>query len=88
MEEYEKCKLCGGAMDPNHVQQGNMHFSCFNKEIDVWFISLPHDPINGFYEKGLKQVSAFLEDIEDPYLISKTKMAAGSFYYLPEFIGF
>ena len=82
------CKLCGKVIPWDHVQQGNMHMNCFAEEIDVWFMALQDDPKNGFYEKDLKNIMAALEDIEEPYLITKEKMAAGCFYYLPEFIGF
>lgn len=82
------CKLCGKEIPLNHVQQGNCHFNCYNEGIDVWFISLLYDPKNGFYEKDIKSVMAFLEDIEDEYLIKKETMSAGQFYYLPEFQGF
>lgn len=82
------CPHCGEEIPPEWVQQGGLHMECYGEEIDVWFISLPHDLENGFYEKDINQVAEALSNIEEPHVVDKQKMMAGRFYNLPEFTGF
>ena len=82
------CPHCKEEIPMHFVQQGGLHMYCFGVEIDVWFVSLPHDPKSGYYENDLHQIVNMLEDAEDAYLIERKKMLAGQYYNLPEFSGF
>ena len=82
------CPHCKNEIPAGFVQQGGLHMWCYDDEIDVWFISLPGDPKNGFYENDMCQIAQILCHMEDQYQIEKRKMKAGRFYNLPEFAGF
>lgn len=82
------CPQCKKGIPADMVQQGRLHMACFGVEIDVWFISLPDEPKNGYYENDVRQVANLLETADEPYLIERKKMIAGQYYNLPEFTGF
>ena len=82
------CPHCKEEIPASHVQQGGLHMGCYETEITVWFIALPHAPKIGFFENDINQVAEVLKDMEEPYLIDKQKMKAGVFHNLPEFEGF
>lgn len=82
------CPHCKDEIPANHVQQGGLHIGCYESEIDVYFISLPHAPDYGFFEVDIEQVREVILNIEEPHLISKKKMSAGRYYNAPEFGGF
>jgi len=84
------CPHCKQEIPGNMVQQGGLHMSCFNTEIDVFFISLPDSPTHGFYEIDPSQVMEQFKSAEEdePYLIQKKVMVAGQYHNLPEFQGF
>lgn len=82
------CPHCKEEIPPEWVQQGGLHMGCHEEKINTWFVSLPYDPENGFYENEPDQVLEVIKNMEEPYLISKVKMTAGMFHNLPEFKGF
>lgn len=86
-----KCKLCKEEIPNNHVQQGELHIGCNEKEIDLWRITLLGTPNKGgYYEIDVYQVLDQIKDMDDysSYVITKTKMKAGEYFSLPEFQGF
>lgn len=82
------CPHCKEEIPPQMVQQEGLHLGCYEAEIDVWFVSLPHDPKNGYYENDTSRIASMLEDAEEPYLIERQKIYAGAYYNLPDFEGF
>lgn len=82
------CPHCHKEIPATMVQQGGLHMGCFGEQIDVWFISLPDEPKNGYYENDIAQVANVLETAEEPYLVEREKMIAGQYYNLPDFGGF
>lgn len=82
------CKICNEEIPSDHCCYHNMHIGCAEKEIDVYFICLPHDPLTGFYEKDAEKVMEVIKDIEEAHQISRQKMMAGQYANLPEFDGF
>jgi len=82
------CPHCQELIPPGWVQNGGLHMTCFETEIDVWFVSLPHNPESGYCEADLNNITEMLKYAEEPYLITKKTMTAGEYHNLPEFEGF
>lgn len=82
------CPHCKKEIPANMVQQGGLHMNCHEVEIDVWFVSQPDAPKNGYYEEELGNVMLVLESAEEPYIVERKQMVAGLYYNLPDFPGF
>lgn len=88
MPHKQICPHCKKEIKGQVVQQGGLHYGCFNIEIGVWLISLPDAPKSGYYENDVRNISEMLKDAEDAYLIERQQMVAGQFHNLPDFEGF
>lgn len=63
---------------------------CEFKKIDVWHVTLPDEPKNGYYDTEINYIIDMLNECDygDGYTIKKESMKVTKYYGLPEFVGF
>ncbi len=89
-----KCIVCKEEIPPNHVclvgLNGSVCMGCEFKKIDVWHITLPDEPKNGYYDTEINHIIDMLNecDYNEGYTIKKESIKAIVYYGLPEFVGF
>lgn len=77
------CSYCDEPIPFGHVQQGDMHYGCYNEEINVYKITLDKTEENHFYEEELPDLNELFKN-EDLIIVRKIKMPRGYFYSLPD----
>lgn len=89
-----KCLVCKKKIPSNHVClfgiNGSICMGCEFKKIDVWHITLPDEPANGYYDTEIGCIIDMLNECDygADYTIKKESMKATMYYSLPEFTGF
>jgi len=90
----QRCLVCNEEVpwDTRQLwtEQGIICMGCEFSEIDVWHVTLPGEPKNGYYDIEIGNINDMLKECDygDGYTIVKEKMKAVKYYSLPEFTGF